>query len=154
MFWFEGCFFLTQFPYVAGDSELVIRAFHHLHTVKHPHWVDFITEKGNIERFEDFFIGHLTVPKDEMMNPPIELNLFVCDLLLDLVLGNKGLQMRVKVVKMLFKAVLGAIDAFMEGCAMGDSNFRVLLRVEGECIATFDSKLHPIMKFTQRSTVS
>jgi hypothetical protein len=96
MSWFEACFFLTQFPYVSGDSQLVIRAFHHLHTVKHPHWVDFITEKGNIERFYDLFIGHLTIPKDEMMDPPIELNLFVCGLLLDLVLGNKGLQMRVE----------------------------------------------------------
>jgi hypothetical protein len=116
----KGSLFITQFPSVAGDSELVSRAFHHLHTVTDPHWVDFIAEKGNSERFSGLFIGHLTVPKDEILDFQIELNLFLCHLLLDLVLGNKGLQMQVKIAMMLFKAVLGAIDAFMEDCSLTD----------------------------------
>jgi hypothetical protein len=84
----------------------------------------------------------------------IELNLFLYDLLLDLVVVSRALQMQLKTVTTLFEAVLGAINAFMEDCALAGVRSAIrlsefLFEWKGDYIAIFESKLHRILKFPQ-----
>jgi hypothetical protein len=58
-------FFLNTFIFAVFDPRLAVETFHFLNTVKCPPWIEFLSGRGNLERFFDLFLPQLTIPKGE-----------------------------------------------------------------------------------------
>jgi hypothetical protein len=151
-------FFLSKFLFAIADPELAVKALHFMHFARFPKWVDFIQERGNVERLYDLLVPQLSVPKGENKSHHVVLQLHLCHLLIDLVLSHRSLTLHAKTATSLFKAVLGLIDTVPERDSIAFMRFALqfadMLITSGPIyLAIFENSHTRLTKLTARATV-